>query len=51
MPQMSPLNWIFLYMFFSMIFIMFNIMNYYYLNYKPKYINNLNKKNSKNWKW
>nr|ASY98255.1 ATP synthase F0 subunit 8 [Pseudogalepsus sp. JZ-2017] len=29
MPQMMPLNWILLFMFFSIVLIMFNIMNYY----------------------
>nr|ALO70979.1 ATP synthase F0 subunit 8 [Pselaphinae sp. 2 EF-2015] len=49
MPQMSPLNWIMLYMYFTSIFILFNMINYYLINYKK------NKKKIKiqykNWKW
>nr|ASY98057.1 ATP synthase F0 subunit 8 [Empusa pennicornis] len=29
MPQMMPLNWLMLFSFFSMMLILFNIMNYY----------------------
>nr|ASY98442.1 ATP synthase F0 subunit 8 [Hestiasula hoffmanni] len=29
MPQMMPLNWLMLFMFFSILLILFNIMNYY----------------------
>nr|ASY97953.1 ATP synthase F0 subunit 8 [Gongylus gongylodes] len=29
MPQMMPLNWLMLFLFFSMMLILFNIMNYY----------------------
>nr|YP_010403062.1 ATP synthase F0 subunit 8 [Acrolepiopsis assectella]UQV94876.1 ATP synthase F0 subunit 8 [Acrolepiopsis assectella] len=53
MPQMMPLNWIMSLFLFIMIFILFNIMNYYHYNMK-------NFKMSKNknfkiklffWKW
>nr|ANJ70636.1 ATP synthase F0 subunit 8 [Pterostichus madidus] len=53
MPQMAPMNWLFLYMFFTMIFIMFNFMNYYmFLIKNPNLIKN-NKHINKimNWKW
>nr|QWB85938.1 ATP synthase F0 subunit 8 [Menesia sulphurata] len=51
MPQMAPLNWLILFMFFVIIFITFNIINYYAFCYLPK-----NEKKSKtlinfNWKW
>nr|YP_009727449.1 ATP synthase F0 subunit 8 [Psychomantis borneensis]QIA48596.1 ATP synthase F0 subunit 8 [Psychomantis borneensis] len=29
MPQMMPLNWLMLFSFFSILLIMFNVMNYY----------------------
>nr|UXW64190.1 ATP synthase F0 subunit 8 [Colias erate] len=54
MPQMMPINWMLSLLFFILIFIMFNIMNYYIFSLK---INNLNVKPSslKNnllaWKW
>nr|YP_009244979.1 ATP synthase F0 subunit 8 [Endoclita signifer]AMR73723.1 ATP synthase F0 subunit 8 [Endoclita signifer] len=53
MPQMYPLNWIMLFMFFIFIFILFNILNYYiYLN-KSNILNNSFslKKNNFSWKW
>nr|YP_010166598.1 ATP synthase F0 subunit 8 [Hydroporus analis]QRV62689.1 ATP synthase F0 subunit 8 [Hydroporus analis] len=52
MPQMAPMNWLILYIFFSLIFIMFNFLNYYLflINKKNNNINKLLKK-SFNWKW
>nr|QJX65649.1 ATP synthase F0 subunit 8 [Amorophaga japonica] len=54
MPQMMPMNWIMLILFFMIIFYLFNIMNYY--NFKI--INKSIMKNNKNffktnliWKW
>nr|ASY98624.1 ATP synthase F0 subunit 8 [Rhombodera valida] len=29
MPQMMPLNWLMLFLFFSILLIMFNVMNFY----------------------
>nr|AGI98274.1 ATP synthase F0 subunit 8 [Plutella xylostella] len=55
MPQMMPLNWILSFFFFIMIFILFNIMNYYSYNMKNKKLINENKKIKQNknfyWKW
>nr|YP_009491511.1 ATP synthase F0 subunit 8 [Pidorus atratus]AWI14397.1 ATP synthase F0 subunit 8 [Pidorus atratus] len=55
MPQMMPINWMMSLLFFIIIFLMFNIMNYYIFNLK---INNFNCKSFdhfKNivthWKW
>nr|AND96279.1 ATP synthase F0 subunit 8 [Onthophagus yukae] len=52
MPQMAPINWLMLLFYFSMIFLIFNSLNYYSFNY---YNNNklfLKKnKNTLNWKW
>nr|AET13033.1 ATP synthase F0 subunit 8 [Bittacomorphella fenderiana] len=54
MPQMAPMSWLILFMFFSIIFIMFNMMNYYnsmpIYSSKTKSITNI-KINSMNWKW
>nr|AMW67816.1 ATP synthase F0 subunit 8 [Nallachius americanus] len=35
MPQMSPLYWFTLFIYFTLIFIIFNISNYFIFNYKP----------------
>nr|YP_010952492.1 ATP synthase F0 subunit 8 [Macroglossum pyrrhostictum]WMQ52747.1 ATP synthase F0 subunit 8 [Macroglossum pyrrhostictum] len=55
MPQMMPINWIFSLFFFIIIFIIFNMMNYYIfykLNNKTPHIFNLLKiKNNLSWKW
>nr|YP_009995327.1 ATP synthase F0 subunit 8 [Ochthebius capicola]QNP09730.1 ATP synthase F0 subunit 8 [Ochthebius capicola] len=51
MPQMAPMNWLFLFLMFTMIFLMFNSMNYFSFKYDnlKKFII---KKNLKlNWKW
>nr|ANJ70260.1 ATP synthase F0 subunit 8 [Hydroporus discretus] len=52
MPQMAPMNWLILYIFFSLTFIMFNFLNYYLFLINKKN-NNTNKllKKSFNWKW
>nr|QNE86025.1 ATP synthase F0 subunit 8 [Beraea pullata] len=53
MPQMMPLNWIMLYMYFIVIFILFIIINYFI--HKPMISMNLNlktlKSNKLNWMW
>nr|QIH95767.1 ATP synthase F0 subunit 8 [Pseudolycoriella sp. XQM-2020] len=56
MPQMAPLNWLSLFFMFSLIFVMFNIMNYFSFNnnYKKNESNfyNININNKMlNWKW
>nr|QUB07114.1 ATP synthase F0 subunit 8 [Donacia flemola] len=51
MPQMAPMNWTLIMMYFITMFILFNIMNYYNFLYKFKFMK-LNKKFKKlNWKW
>nr|YP_004021881.1 ATP synthase F0 subunit 8 [Exorista sorbillans]ADO85312.1 ATP synthase F0 subunit 8 [Exorista sorbillans] len=53
MPQMAPINWLSLFIIFSITFMIFNMMNYYsYSPFMPK-SNLMNKKkiNSLNWKW
>nr|WRO45131.1 ATP synthase F0 subunit 8 [Habronychus sp.] len=53
MPQMAPLSWLNLFIFFIMIFLMFNSLNYFYYNKsftsKEKTIKTL--KNKMSWKW
>nr|YP_009695351.1 ATP synthase F0 subunit 8 [Diaphanes nubilus]QEJ81529.1 ATP synthase F0 subunit 8 [Diaphanes nubilus] len=50
MPQMSPINWLILMIYFSIVLIMFNSMIYsmfYYATSLP----NISSKIQKNWKW
>nr|WJW73700.1 ATP synthase F0 subunit 8 [Lindneromyia sp.] len=54
MPQMAPLQWLSLFIVFSIAFILFNIFNYYiYSPQSPKtsLLKTNNKSNSLNWKW
>nr|WRO45263.1 ATP synthase F0 subunit 8 [Odontomantis sp.] len=52
MPQMMPLNWLTLFMFFSILMILFNVMNYYMSNNKSYLISPIkNKIKTINWKW
>nr|WNU00259.1 ATP synthase subunit 8 [Psylliodes affinis] len=51
MPQMMPLNWLCLMLFFTLIFYCFNNYNYFLFFYNKKK-NNPNLKMTKlNWKW
>nr|AEP27453.1 ATP synthase F0 subunit 8 [Deporaus betulae] len=51
MPQMAPLNWLTLFIFFILVFMIFNSVNYFMFNYTPK-ICKISKKSIKfNWKW
>nr|ARH54848.1 ATP synthase F0 subunit 8 [Agathidium nigripenne] len=52
MPQMAPMNWLILFILFTLTFLIFNSMNFFILKYTP----NFNKKIIKNmklmnWKW
>nr|UPU95834.1 ATP synthase F0 subunit 8 [Monochroa sp.] len=53
MPQMMPINWMISFFFFIIIFIIFNIMNYYIFLYKNNIKNNFSSTPIKNqiWKW
>nr|YP_010587278.1 ATP synthase F0 subunit 8 [Allobaccha apicalis]WAB45758.1 ATP synthase F0 subunit 8 [Allobaccha apicalis] len=53
MPQMAPISWLSLFIFFSLIFIMFNLMNYFIYTPLSSKSKNFNKiiTNSMNWKW
>nr|APT41433.1 ATP synthase F0 subunit 8 [Brumptomyia travassosi] len=53
MPQMAPLMWLSLFMFFLSIYLLFNIMNYFSFIYSSKSVvetKNLIKPPF-NWKW
>nr|YP_009646724.1 ATP synthase F0 subunit 8 [Gonioctena intermedia]APM86019.1 ATP synthase F0 subunit 8 [Gonioctena intermedia]AVX29544.1 ATP synthase F0 subunit 8 [Gonioctena intermedia]AVX29557.1 ATP synthase F0 subunit 8 [Gonioctena intermedia] len=51
MPQMMPLNWLTLFLYFTIIFCVFNIINYYMFLYPIK-ISSTQKTTMKfNWKW
>nr|ARH54980.1 ATP synthase F0 subunit 8 [Deporaus tristis] len=51
MPQMAPLNWLTLFIFFIFIFMLFNMTNYFSFNYPIKTLK-INKKSIKyTWKW
>nr|QZI85889.1 ATP synthase F0 subunit 8 [Agapanthia amurensis] len=51
MPQMAPLSWLTLFIYIIMIFLMFNISNFYNFNYIVKK-NKMSKIYLKfNWKW
>nr|QTH79124.1 ATP synthase F0 subunit 8 [Hemathlophorus sp.] len=53
MPQMFPLNWMMLLLFFIIIFTLFNIQFFFISKNKSSFINkslNFNK-NHLNWKW
>nr|YP_010991144.1 ATP synthase F0 subunit 8 [Chrysopa formosa]WOX61417.1 ATP synthase F0 subunit 8 [Chrysopa formosa] len=52
MPQMSPLNWWFLFIYFVTLLILFSIINYYIVFYSsPMSEKNIFHKKSLNWKW
>nr|AFQ62244.1 ATP synthase F0 subunit 8 [Osphya bipunctata] len=51
MPQMAPMNWLSLMIFFIIIFFMFNSLNYFSLIYKPKSTKFSSKKIQLFWKW
>nr|YP_010287458.1 ATP synthase F0 subunit 8 [Ophthalmitis albosignaria]UKT61789.1 ATP synthase F0 subunit 8 [Ophthalmitis albosignaria]UNP54265.1 ATP synthase F0 subunit 8 [Ophthalmitis albosignaria] len=56
MPQMMPINWILSFFLFILIFIIFNVMNYYIMNnknLKNNMNNNFKLKSMNNmvWKW
>nr|AXS65613.1 ATP synthase F0 subunit 8 [Cucujoidea sp. 43 KM-2017] len=51
MPQMAPLNWLMLFFYFTMIFIIFNILNYYMFLYQVKKETFKKSKFQINWKW
>nr|UXP34513.1 ATP synthase F0 subunit 8 [Monolepta hieroglyphica] len=51
MPQMMPLNWLNLMIFFIMIFFMFNNLNYFNFLNKSKSFHSKKISTKYNWKW
>nr|AEP27616.1 ATP synthase F0 subunit 8 [Sitophilus granarius] len=51
MPQMAPMNWTLLFIFFIMIFMNLMIFNYFSIMYIKPYNKNFKKYPSLNWKW
>nr|QNP10100.1 ATP synthase F0 subunit 8 [Tympanogaster modulatrix] len=51
MPQMAPMNWLMLFLYFTLIFMIFNSMNYFSFKYKILSKNFFKKNNFINWKW
>nr|ALO76568.1 ATP synthase F0 subunit 8 [Melyridae sp. 'Dasytidae' GENSP01] len=51
MPQMSPMNWVLLFIMFSIIFLVINANNYFMLKYTPLFTKKSLMKNKINWKW
>uniref|UniRef100_A0AAU7YTK0 ATP synthase complex subunit 8 n=1 Tax=Cheilosia ochreipila TaxID=3103808 RepID=A0AAU7YTK0_9MUSC len=53
MPQMAPIKWLSLFLLFSIIFLLFNMMNYFLFYPSTPKLKNLSKifTNSMNWKW
>nr|YP_010580959.1 ATP synthase F0 subunit 8 [Monochamus saltuarius]UZT27182.1 ATP synthase F0 subunit 8 [Monochamus saltuarius] len=51
MPQMAPLSWLTLFLFFVSIYLIFNIMNFYSFNYLIKSSKKIKKSIFYNWKW
>nr|YP_009691999.1 ATP synthase F0 subunit 8 [Paradyschiria parvula]QEG77634.1 ATP synthase F0 subunit 8 [Paradyschiria parvula] len=52
MPQMSPLNWMILFIYFSILLFLFSLLTYF--SFIPKMPKKLNKQifpKSFNWKW
>nr|YP_009860224.1 ATP synthase subunit 8 [Neoplocaederus obesus]QKW88541.1 ATP synthase subunit 8 [Neoplocaederus obesus] len=51
MPQMAPLNWLVLFLFFTLVFIIFNTINYYSFLYSIKKESSKKTELKYNWKW
>nr|YP_010288404.1 ATP synthase F0 subunit 8 [Aleochara curtula]UKO31672.1 ATP synthase F0 subunit 8 [Aleochara curtula] len=51
MPQMAPLNWLFLFLMFTSTFLIFNSMNYFSIMYNFKMKKLSHSKKKFNWKW
>nr|QHD47914.1 ATP synthase F0 subunit 8 [Etrocorema hochii] len=53
MPQMAPISWLTLYMFFTMIFILFNFTNFFssLIHHFPAKSKQPSIKMPLNWKW
>nr|YP_010936654.1 ATP synthase F0 subunit 8 [Anomala rufiventris]WKW91623.1 ATP synthase F0 subunit 8 [Anomala rufiventris] len=51
MPQMAPLNWLTLFIMFIIIFLMFNVLNYFSFTQPVKSTKFSHEQKKINWKW
>nr|UMB89176.1 ATP synthase F0 subunit 8 [Coptodryas elegans] len=51
MPQMAPIMWISLYLFFTALFLLMCILNYFIFLYTPNIKTTMKNKLMLNWKW
>uniref|UniRef100_A0A7G8JRV9 ATP synthase complex subunit 8 n=1 Tax=Elaptus simulator TaxID=2546590 RepID=A0A7G8JRV9_9CUCU len=51
MPQMAPLNWLALFITFTLVFLIFNSVNYFSFVYPVKKYQLKKQKLTFNWKW
>nr|AML26593.1 ATP synthase F0 subunit 8 [Scolytinae sp. BMNH 1274713] len=51
MPQMAPISWMTLYLFFSVLFALMCILNFFMFSYSPKMSTLMKKEMILNWKW
>nr|YP_010946326.1 ATP synthase F0 subunit 8 [Anisolampra panfilovi]WGO57044.1 ATP synthase F0 subunit 8 [Anisolampra panfilovi] len=51
MPQMMPLSWLTLYLFFIIMLLIFSIINYYSFIPKPSFSKKMLSPKTLNWKW
>nr|ARH54497.1 ATP synthase F0 subunit 8 [Micrambe villosus] len=51
MPQMAPLSWLLLFIFFSMIFMLYNLSNFFMFLYSVKESNKSKINIKTNWQW
>nr|UZG66045.1 ATP synthase F0 subunit 8 [Aquatica ficta] len=51
MPQMAPLSWLNLFIYYAMVFVMYNAMNYYWILYKNNEMKQTKKNKMISWKW
>nr|ALO76136.1 ATP synthase F0 subunit 8 [Aphodius sp. APH01] len=51
MPQMAPASWLALFIYFCIIFLLFNSINFYSLIYTPKKAMFFKSNQKLNWKW
>nr|QIV24799.1 ATP synthase F0 subunit 8 [Xixuthrus sp. ANIC_25-067096] len=51
MPQMAPLNWLILAILFTLIFLIFNVLNYFVFKYEIKSFKTIKTPITITWKW
>nr|QIV24617.1 ATP synthase F0 subunit 8 [Papunya picta] len=51
MPQMAPINWLVLFVYFSLTLLIFTTLNYYSFSYQSKSLGEKPSKPVIKWKW